>query len=61
MTPRTLRIDNGRGTLIVGEHPDSCYICVMAGDAGTSMFLTEAQLIDAIAELRAIRERLRGR
>lgn len=53
--PRSLVIETKQGRVIIGEHTDSAYICIEGGAA----FLTEAPLIDAIAELRAIRERLR--
>lgn len=35
-----MTFSNGRGTLVLAEHPREIYVCVSADAAGTSMFLT---------------------
>jgi hypothetical protein len=62
MTPLTCYIDNGRGRLIISEHPDSAYIAVSVNGASTGMFLdSEEKIFEAIAALWAIRKRIQKR
>lgn len=60
-SPRTHTIANGRGRLLIAEHPTECFICVDADGAGTSMFLTSEQCMEAAGELLAIARRIKRR
>lgn len=54
VAPITEIIETGNGRVIIGEHKDSAYLCIEGGAA----FLTESQIVDAFAALRAIKKRV---
>jgi hypothetical protein len=51
-------IETGRARLIIAEHHDSAFVCAEIDGAGVSVFLTESQIVDAFAALRAIKRRV---
>lgn len=53
---RTAYIESGGKRMVISQHPDACFVCTEGG-----MFLSEDQLTEAIAELRAVRRALRKR
>jgi hypothetical protein len=56
--PITQTIETGRARLIISEHENRAYVCAEIDGAGVSVLLTESQIVDAFAALRAIKRRV---